>query len=81
MENKNFEKKRMSVKNSDNQDGFVAGYNTCLDRTNAKGIYEAGEKLTELLQELFEDGFPKRSPLHKAFLELQTELKKAQKDN
>lgn len=91
MENKNFEKKKDKdaphdvIFSSNLYSIWTEGYNTCLDRTNAKGIYEACLKVLEWNKKYppgriysYDRAIDMESELQKAFTELQTELKKAE---
>lgn len=85
MENKNFEKKELPLHPTQLQDGYALGYNTCLDRTNAKGGLEAqihALDALELADRLITGYVPALSEEHlkikNAIKKLQTELKKSE---
>lgn len=74
MENKNFEKKP-----TDTGELYNYGYNTCLERTNAKGIYDAAKECDEISVVFggMKEPAHVRIPLDK-WKQLQSELKKAE---
>lgn len=80
MENKNFEKKQYHDAEHGNVIPWVDGYNTCLDRTNAKGIYDKAQALCKRIDHLENMLVPVEIPESVSRLkeELQTELKKAE---
>lgn len=76
MENKNFEKKHFEEFNYSSIDANEIAantWNTCLDRTNAKGIYEAASKFLDAISK-------KNRPADLYLLKnkLRAELKKAE---
>lgn len=89
MENKNFEKKNPSDFESDTYqhsdlylEGQANGYNTCLDRTNAKGIYEAAINLNKAVDTYWNVApafrYKYEKQINEAQQKLQTELKKSE---